>query len=61
MEHTDNRKFYYREWKEAEVSGNVKYANACKDKYRDIVIESLKKPYNMYIQELKQFPMIYLN
>jgi len=53
--------FYKEEWLLALAAGNLKYAEACKHIYRKKVIESLKRPYKMYIEKLKQFPMIYLN
>ncbi len=55
------KKFYYIEWHEAEKEGNKQYACDCKEIYRQLVMASLKKPYNLYIEKLKQYPMIYLN
>ncbi len=57
----NEKDFYYREWHYAMKDGNIKYANACKEKYVQIVKASFKKPYNLYIEKLKQYPMIYLN
>lgn len=48
-------------WKLAEKEGNLKYAKACKEKYREAVMESLKKPYKQFEERLKMFPMISLN
>lgn len=54
-------KFYYREWKEAEKDGNIKYALNCKEQYRILVMESRKESYNYIRDELKMFPIIHLN
>lgn len=57
----DNRTFWKHEMYDAEKSGNIGYAKACKEKYRDIIMKSLIKPYHLYIDKLKSFPMIILN
>jgi hypothetical protein len=53
--------FWYKEWMYAEKEGHLQYALACKEKYRQQTIDFLKKPYNLYYDQLRQFPFIYLN
>ena len=57
----DSRNYWYEEWQEAKKDGKTQWAITCKEKYKQIIIESLKKPYNLYIEKLKQYPMFYLN
>lgn len=57
----DNRQFYYDEWHNAERSGNKSYAVKCKDKYRELVMISILKPYHFHIEKLKHFQTIILN
>lgn len=54
-------KYYYIEWKTAEMDGNLRIAEYYKEMYRKTVMDSLDKPYRWYIKKLKQFPTIYLN
>lgn len=58
---SENKSYWYEEWQHAKRYGKIRWAATCKNMYKEIVIESLKKPYNMYFECLKQFPMIYLN
>ena len=55
------KKFYYREWKNAERECNEIYANQCKNKYREAIMKSLEQPFRFYSEKLKQYPDIYLN
>lgn len=56
-------KFYCIEWKRAEKEGNLVFAEACKQIYRSVVMERIKRerPYNEYLERLKKYPPIYLN
>lgn len=57
-----DKKFFHREWHLAEKNGNEKYAKACKEEYRQIVMQKLEEiPYLQLFDELKQFPAINLN
>ena len=53
--------FYRYEWKVAEKEGNTAYAENCKEQYRLLVMESLKRPYKQHIEKLKAYPPIWLN
>lgn len=53
--------FYHKEWKTAEKEQNEGYALLCKEIYRELTMESMKKPYNYINDKLKMFPIIYLN
>jgi len=57
----DEREFYHGEWKLAEENGNEIYSAACKEKYRELVMLSILKPYHFYIEKLKRFETINLN
>ena len=54
-------KYYYIEWKTAEMDGNLRIAEYYKEMYRTSVMDSEIKSYNWYVKKLKQFPIIYLN
>lgn len=54
-------KFYHDEWMNAEKDGNTLLAKGCKERYRELVMEKLTKPYHFYIESLKRYPMINLN
>jgi len=53
--------FYWFEWKLAEEKGNTSWAKACKEQYRLLVMESLKRPYLEHHEALKVFPPININ
>jgi len=53
--------FYRIEWKLAEKRGDIEYSNTCKEMFRMLLMESLKRPYRQYEEKLKQFPMLSLN
>lgn len=55
------KQFYHDEWKNAKKEGNYQYAEWCKEKYREIIMNSLKRPYKKYVPKLKAFPPLWLN
>ncbi len=57
----DDRVFYYEEWQNARKRGNLIYAEQCKSKYKEIVIASIIKPYIIYDERMKQYPMLFIN
>lgn len=54
-------KYWWFEWKVAEIDGDLKYAGFCKEQYRCLVMDSLKRPYKQYEEALKAYPPIWLN
>lgn len=61
MNSKKKKKFYYREWHEAQKDGNTRYANECKEQYRKLVMQEKIKPYHFYSDKLKMFPILNLN
>lgn len=53
--------FYYREWKVAEKEGNIAYAEKCKQRYRELVMQKIVMPHNYFDERLKKYPLVYLN
>jgi hypothetical protein len=52
---------YYNQWMDAREDGNLEYAEACKQKFRELVMKELEAPFKIYIEKLKAYPPIYLN
>ena len=56
------KKYWYGEWKRAEKAGQHEWAKVCKNKYKEIVLNNLRKePSIYYVEASKAFPIIYLN
>lgn len=53
--------FNYIEWQYALKEGDNKRAEVFKKLYNEEVLKRLKRTYNQYFEELKQFPIIILN
>jgi len=55
--------YWYVEWKEDEKDGNIKLAETCKQKYKQLVMDYIKKrsPYLLFIEKLEYLPPINLN
>lgn len=58
---TKECKFFYSEWKQAESEQNKDYALSCKEKYRELTMKSMERPWNYINDKLKMFPIIQLN
>ncbi len=53
--------FYYLEWQNARKDGDLQYANHCKEKYKDLVMSDIVKPFHFYDVKLRMYPIINLN